>query len=477
MYIATGYPTEKNMQVLFKCLGAAQTVTGSKYILDIDNFRLMIDCGLFQGLKELRLRNWELFPIEPATIDAILLTHAHIDHIGYLPRLYKQGFRGPIYCTEATADLIPLMLQDSAKLQEEEAAYAAHKGYSKHSKPLPLYTVQDALQVLPLIVPVPIRTDFNLRDNISLRYEDAGHIVGAATLTLTLTGQHQSKKVVFSGDLGSNRDPLLNPPTAITEADCLIMESTYGGRIIPQTDVLEALANEIELAFAEDGCLLIPAFALGRTQNLLYYLKKLFEKRRLKKCSVYVDSPMAIEATYLYAKHLALDKYSKHYDADQLFHFPGLHYCREAEDSKRINDIRSGAVIISASGMATGGRILHHLYHRLPRPNDTVLFVGYQAEGTRGRRLLDGEPEVKMFGEYVPVKCRIRELPYFSAHADHEELMQWLHNFRQAPKMTFITHGEKAAATALQQAVITELKWRNVIIPEYLESFVLFDGI
>ncbi|WP_448519238.1 MBL fold metallo-hydrolase RNA specificity domain-containing protein [Rhodoflexus sp.] len=465
------------MQILFKCLGAAQTVTGSKYILDIGKFRLMVDCGLFQGLKELRLRNWELFPIEPYTINAILLTHAHIDHIGYLPRLYKQSFRGPIYCTEATADLLPMMLKDAAKLQEEEAAYAARKGYSKHSTPMPLYNFKDVEEVLPLIVPVPIRTDHSFHEQISLRYEDAGHIVGAASLTLTVTGNHQSKKIVFSGDLGSSHDPLLNPPTAQQAADCLIVESTYGGRTMPKVDVLEALAQEIESAFAEDGCLLIPAFALGRTQNLLYYLKQLFDKRRLKPFPVYVDSPMAIEATRLYAKHLSLDNHSRHYDADELFHFPSLHYCSEIANSKNINEVRSGAVIISASGMATGGRILHHLYNRLRRPQDTVLFVGYQAEGTRGWRLLEGETEVKIFGEYVPVKCRIRELPYFSAHADHAALINWLRNFEDSPKMTFITHGEKPAAEALQKTLIEELKWHNVIVPEYLESFVLFDGI
>ncbi len=465
------------MQILFKCLGAAQTVTGSKYILDIDNFRLMVDCGLFQGLKELRLRNRELFPVEPDTIDAIVLTHAHIDHIGYLPRLYKQGFRGTVYCTEATADLIPMMLKDSAKLQEEEATYAAKKGYSKHSMPLPLYTVKDVEDVLPLIAGVPVRTDFDLRDNISLRYEDAGHIVGAASLILTVQGEYQQKKIVFSGDLGSSRDPLLNPPTLLEEADCLIVESTYGGRVVPTADVLEALAQEIESAFAEDGCLLIPAFALGRTQNMLYYIKKIFQTRRLKPFPVYVDSPMAIEATCLYAKHLALDEQSKHCDANDLFHFPSLHYCLEVAESKRINDIRSGAVIISASGMATGGRIVHHLYNRLHRPQDTVLFVGYQAEGTRGKRLLAGETEIKMLGEYVPVKCRIRELPYFSAHADHDGLMHWLGAFQSAPKMTFITHGEKESAKALKNAIETQLHWHNVIIPEYMESFILFDRI
>lgn len=465
------------MQVILKFLGATQTVTGSKYILDIGEFRLMTDCGLFQGLKELRLRNWELFPIDPRTVDAVALTHAHIDHIGYLPRLCKQGFQGAIYCTEATADLLPMMLTDSAKLQEEEAAYAARKGYSKHSRPLPLYTVQDAERVLPLIKPVPLRSDYALNRYVSLHYEDAGHIAGAASLTVTVSGATRQKKIVFSGDLGSNRDPLLNPPSRLSRADCLIVESTYGGRYIPQTDVAEALAKEIETAFAEDGCLLIPAFALGRTQTLLYYLKQLFESRRLKPFPVYVDSPMAIEATRLYAKHLALDERSKHYEAEELFHFPSLHYCREIADSKRLNEIRSGAVIISASGMANGGRIVHHLYNRLTRRQDTLLFVGYQAEGTRGRRLLDGETEIKMFGEYVPVKCRIRELPYFSAHADHEGLMSWLQGFEHPPKMTFITHGEKQASQALRKAVLDQLHWQNVFIPEYMESFVLFNGI
>lgn len=465
------------MQVIFKCLGAAQTVTGSKYLVDVDQFRLMVDCGIFQGLKEWRLLNWSSFPIEPTTIHAIVLTHAHIDHIGYLPRLYKQGFRGPVYCTETTAQLIPLLLKDAAKLQEEEAAYAAGKGYSKHSPPLPLYTVKDVEQVLPLLVPLPMEKPFVLHPAIELTYYYAGHIAGAASILLNIKGRRQTKQVVFSGDLGSSCDPLLKPPTPIPATDCLIVESTYGGRFIPTVEVKQVLAQEIQQAFDQEGCVVIPAFAVGRTQTLLYYLKQIIAEKKLTPFPVYVDSPMAIQATELYAKYLAKDIHSKHRDQEELFHFPSLHFCQEIAQSKQLNEIDSGAVIISASGMATGGRVLHHLYHRLRRAQDTVLLVGYQAEGTRGRRLLDGEPELKIFGEYVPVKCRVRQLPIFSAHADHAGLMQWLERFQSPPAMTFITHGEKQACFALKQALAHQLDWHNIVVPQYLESFILFEGI
>ncbi|SFF49680.1 metallo-beta-lactamase family protein [Thermoflexibacter ruber] len=464
------------MDVSVKFLGAAQIVTGSKYLLDIDSFRLLIDCGLFQGKKEDRLKNWSPFPINPDSIDAILLTHAHIDHIGYLPRLCKQGFRGAIYCTDASLDLIPMMLKDAAKLQEEEAQYAEHKQYSKHDKPQPLYTLKDVDMVLPLLVGIPFEKEFFLNEQVSFRYQYAGHILGAGIIELFLKGNQMNKKIVFSGDLGRSNDPVLYPPKKIAEADFLFVESTYGNRNLTDQDPRADLASIINETLYYNGCILIPAFALGRTQAILYYLKQLFKAHKISPCRVFIDSPMAMNATDIYNKNKDLCKASLFEEDNEPFDFDNLYYCHEQQASMQINDIKSNAIIISASGMATGGRILHHLYHRLPRENDTLLFVGYQGEGTRGRRILNGEPEVRIFGEFVPVKCKVTKLDGLSAHADSEELFEWLSSFQEAPKNTFIVHGEKESAEALAKTIKEKLGW-NTFIPQYLESYQLFEGI
>jgi metallo-beta-lactamase family protein len=466
------------MDVRIKFLGATETVTGSRYLLDIGDYRLLVDCGLFQGLKDLRLRNWSLFPVEPNTINAVLVTHAHIDHVGYLPRLYKEGFRGQIYCTQASADLIPMMLADSAKLQEEEAEYAARKGFSKHSQPQPLYTQQDAARITPLLYPLDNDLPFVLTPQISFTFRDAGHLLGAAIIEMMITGEKMNKKIVFSGDLGIDDDPLLYAPTPIAEADVLLIESTYGNRDREPNDPKEDLAQAVENAFAHGGCVVIPSFALGRTQTLLHYFKELFLSGRLRPCPVYVDSPMATRATGLYEKHL--DIYRHHdekFSQKGFFEFPTLHFCADQEESQRINRIQSGAVIISAGGMMTGGRILHHLYNRLPRPQDTLLIVGYQGEGTRGRRILDGEDHIKIFGELVPVRCQVQVIDGLSAHADHGGLLAWAANFSKAPKFTFIVHGEKAGAQTFGEELKAKLGWSRVIVPQYLESFSLFEGI
>lgn len=464
------------MDVSVKFLGATQIVTGSKYLLNIDNFRLLVDCGLFQGKKEDRLKNWNQFPVNPESIDAIVLTHAHIDHIGYLPRLCKQGFRGDIYCTEASMDLIPMMLKDAAKLQEEEAEYAEHKHYSKHEKPQPLYNLKDVETVIPLLKSIPFEHEFFINERISFRYQYAGHILGAGIIELFLKGDRMNKKIVFSGDLGRHSDPVLYPPKKITEADFLFVESTYGNRDLKDEVPKEELANIINEALRYRGCVLIPAFALGRTQAILYYLKLLFREHKISPCKVYIDSPMAMSATTIYNKNKDLCKASLFEEDSTPFEFDNLQYCYEQASSVQLNSIKSDAIIISASGMATGGRILHHLYHRLPRENDTVLFVGYQGEGTRGRRILDGEPEVRIFGEFVPVKCKVVKLDGLSAHADSEELFNWLSVFKEAPKNTFIVHGEKESSQALAETIKEKLGW-NTFIPQYLESYQLFDGI
>jgi metallo-beta-lactamase family protein len=461
------------MDVRVKFLGANRTVTGSKHLLEVDDFRLMVDCGMFQGMKMLRLRNWEDFPVDPGSIDAIVLTHAHIDHTGYLPRLVRDGFSGPVYCTPATADLLELLLRDSAKLQVEEAEYTRRKGYSVHSNPEPLYNEKDVEQVLPLIQTVSFDEVFEIRPGVRLRIKPAGHILGAGMVEVLLKGKEQEKTVLFSGDLGRYHDPLHPAPTEPGKADVLFIESTYANKYPVEVDLMEELASKLRAALKRGGCVVIPAFAVGRTQMILYYLRQIFLSGRMETVPVYVDSPMAISASRLYRHYLGGPSES---GDDQYFDFPSLHYVTEQSQSIGLNDIKSGAIIISASGMATGGRILHHLANRLPRREDTVLFIGFQVEGSRGRDLLDGKPEIRIFGEYFPVYCQVDQVTGFSAHANREELKKWLSSFTQSPKMTFVVHGEIDACVAMRDYIKKELGW-NAMVPEYLESYKLFSGI
>jgi metallo-beta-lactamase family protein len=466
------------MNVRLKFLGAAQTVTGSRYLLEVDRKKILIDCGLFQGKKELRLRNWEPFPVDPETISLIIITHAHIDHIGYLPRLVKQGFRGRIVCTHATEDLMRIMLKDAAKLQEEEALFAFKKGYSKHSRPEPLFTEEDAERVFQLIESIRPGKFKKLGETLSLTYHNAGHILGSSIVELEINGGKSPKKIVFSGDLGRYDDPIMFPPAAITEADILLLESTYGDRLNPVDQVEANLSRLIHEACERKGAILIPAFAVGRTQLLIYYLHHLMERKRIPVIPFFIDSPMAISVTNLYEQHAGEHKIKvKREDGllRSIFDDPHVHFCNTPESSKALNSYKNSCIIISASGMATGGRILHHLYHRLQNENDTVLFVGYQAEGSRGRRILDGEPTVKIFGEEVPVRCRVEVVNGLSAHADQDELLRWAGQLKEKPKMTFIIHGEPASSTALKTR-LEAIGWQP-IIPQYLETFQLFTGI
>lgn len=466
------------MDVRLRFLGAAQSVTGSKYLLEIDSRKILVDCGMFQGKKELRLRNWEPLPVDPATIHTVIITHAHIDHIGYLPRLVKDGFRGRILCTHATKDLMKIMLRDAAKLQEEEAQFAFKKGYSKHSKPEPLFTIEDAERVLEFVDSIRLEKETKVIDNVSLTYYNAGHILGSAIVELTLTTKNQTKRIVFSGDLGRYDDPIMYPPKALTEADILFVESTYGDRLNPMDQVEEDLIKIINEAVKNNGTILVPAFAVGRTQILLFYFQKLMASKKIPLLPIYIDSPMAISVTELYERHGSEHKIKVEREGNQLrsiFDSPQIHFCSTPESSKALNDIKTPAIIISASGMATGGRILHHLFHRLRREHDTVLLAGYQAEGSRGRRIQDGESIIKIFGEQVPLNCHVNTIHGLSAHADQSEILKWLSNFKDSPKMTFITHGELASATALA-AKIDEMGW-NTIIPEYLQTVGLFSGI
>ncbi|GJM27965.1 MAG: MBL fold metallo-hydrolase [Cyclobacteriaceae bacterium] len=462
------------MNVGVRFLGAARTVTGSKYLLDIDGYKLLIDCGLFQGVKKLRQRNWQDFPAHPDDIDAVLITHSHIDHIGYLPRIFKQGYQGPIFCTEVTADLMRIMLMDSAKIQEEEAAFARKKGYSRHANPEPLYGVEHVEVLFSSLNPVPTNDWVTLQPNIKVRFINAGHILGSSIIEIEITGSKGTRRVVFSGDLGRYDQPVLRNPEKVEKADVLFVESTYGDRNNPSISPKESLASIINEAYNRQGCIIIPAFALGRTQLVVFYLKQLLEEQKIPEISVYIDSPMAISVTDLYKKHFEAHKLRESELEESVFDYRGLQYCKTAGESKRINEIQKNAIIVSASGMCTGGRIIHHLYHRLRRENDTILFVGYQALGTRGRRILDKEPTIRMFGQDVPVRCSVRQISGLSAHADQSELMRWLGNFSEIPEHTFITHGEPESANALAALLKKQRNWHSVV-PDYLEWHQLFD--
>lgn len=465
------------MNVRVKFLGAASEVTGSKYLLQIGTFNLLVDCGLFQGRKDLRLLNWAPFPMPPSEIDAVIITHAHLDHTGYLPKLFKDGYNGPVYCTAATADLMELILLDSADLQTEEAKFAKKKGYSKHENPLPLYTIEDVKPIKENIRSTHFEKTITISENIQVCFHNAGHILGAAIVALTIKGEEQTKTIVFSGDLGRQDDPILYPPKLMQQADILFVESTYGNRDIKVTDredVLE-LMNE---TFEKDGNLIVPAFSIGRTQTLLMLLKEALHQKEIPKVRIVVDSPMAIAATGFYQKHKS---YHKLRDVDiqedesflALAH--NLTFTRTAEDSKKINEMTHDTIIIAGSGMMTGGRILHHLYHRLPHAENVILITGYQPEGGRGWRLQRGEPTLRIFGQEVPVKAKVFTINGLSAHADRSELLDWLNGFQEAPKHTFVVHGEKESAAALQET-LSEKGW-NAHVPHYLESVELFTHI
>lgn len=465
------------MDVTVKFLGGTGTVTGSRFLLTIGGHRVLFECGLFQGLKELRLRNREPFPVDPAGIHAVVISHAHLDHCGYLPKLVKEGFCGPVYCTEPTADLLEIMLLDAAKLQEEEAAFAFSKGYSKHSNPQPLYTTQDAQAVLPMIKSYPYGEKIRITDSTEIVFSDAGHMLGSAITEFFITGKQQTKKIVFSGDLGRPENVMLKSPTPVKDADILFIESTYGNKDNPSSDPALDLERIVNEAMKRRGVLLIPAFAVGRTQLLLYYLHKLMKEDKIPDVPVYIDSPMAISATYLYYRYPDYHKvkfnssvFARELETDMLV------FVKTSNHSKSLNEIRSNAIIISSSGMMTGGRILHHLYHRLRNEKDTLLITGYQAEGTRGRDIVDGKPTIKIFGEEVPVRCHIENISSLSGHADRSELFDWMRNFEGRPKYVFTVHGEGKDLKAYAAAIRENFKW-NVIEPQYMESVRLFDSI
>lgn len=451
-------------------LGAAGTVTGSKYVLESDGYRVMIDCGLFQGLKALRLRNWEPLPLNPASINDVVLTHAHIDHTGYLPRLVRDGFKGTVYATKATSDLLTIMLPDSARLQEEEAEYANRKGFAKHHPALPLYTESDAKAALRLLTGVNYEEKIRLSKAVSVRFTQAGHILGSGCVKAEITPHEGDPfSILFSGDLGRYDEPILNDPAPVHETDYLLIESTYGNRTHENIDPKDRLAEIINTTAERGGKIIIPAFAIGRTQLLIYYLRELEDEGRIPIIPVVVDSPMGSSATRFYSKHKEEHDLDMQRLADDKRNALATHNFRLVHGragSKELNNLRGSAIIISASGMATGGRVLHHLFHNLPDPASTVILVGYQAEGTRGRRLQNGEKTLRLLGENVPVNAHVETIGSLSAHADSNEIMRWLSEFKRPPRQTFIVHGEPEASSSLADLIQTKLGWA-VQIPQY----------
>jgi metallo-beta-lactamase family protein len=452
-------------------LGAAGCVTGSKHLVEANGKRLLVDCGLFQGGRELKQHNWDPLPIQPASIDWVVLTHAHIDHTGYLPRLVRDGFRGPILANAATQDLCQLLLPDSAHLQEEDAAYAARKSYSRHKPPLPLYTVDEAAEALTRFQTIPREGPYKISPEFSVRLYDAGHILGSSIIELTITENGKTTVVVFTGDLGRYNQPILKDPKPVAHADYLVCESTYGDREHPTDARQEQLADAVNRAVSRGGVIVVPAFAVGRTQTLLYVLRQLEDTGRIERLPTYLDSPMAISVTGLYEKHR--EDHNLQFTEEERKEDPlcvrEVHMTRTVEDSKKINAIKTPCLILSASGMATGGRVVHHLIQRLPDARNLVMMVGYQAEGTPGRALLDGARSVRLHGEEVPVRAEIVDMPQFSAHADRNEMERWLGNFQAAPRQMFLVHGEPGGASALRDAVAAKFHWQ-VSVPAYMDS-------
>ena len=446
-------------------LGATDTVTGSKYVLDTGAHRVMVDCGLFQGYKSLRLRNWDPLAINPHHVDAVVLTHAHIDHSGYLPLLVRNGFRGPVYCTKGTAELCNIMLPDSARLAVEDAQYANAQGFSRHHPALPLYDEKDAAKALRKLHPMAYGERFPVVDGVEAEFHRAGHIIGAATLTLFAGGQ----RIVFSGDLGRQVDPVMRPPEPVAEADTLLVESTYGDRVHPAGDPLDVLEQIVRRTIGQGGTLLIPAFAVGRTQALLFCLYQLIRTHRIPHVPIYLDSPMAERATEVFAHHVD----DLHIEAADCQAACALAVpIQSPQQSMHLSSDRTPKIILAASGMATGGRVLHHLKSFGGGKHNAILMSGFQAAGTRGAALLAGQRALRVHGREVPIRATVEQIANLSAHADVNELMTWLHGFTRAPRQTFVVHGEPAASDALRQRIERELQW-PVRMPEYRQTYPL----
>jgi len=456
---------EHSPKFVVSFLGATDTVTGSRYLLESDRSRLLVDCGLFQGYKKLRQRNWAAPGFEAASLQAVVLTHAHLDHTGYLPRLANAGFTGPVYCTPGTRDLLRILLPDAGHLQEEEARLAGRYGFSHHAPPLPLFTREDALRCLEQLRVVDYRTPFDVTEEVRGSFTRAGHIVGSASLLLEVG----KTSIVFSGDVGRPNDPIMRAPEPLPAADYLVVESTYGDRRHAQQPPQLELARIVEATVARGGTLVIPAFAVGRAQHILHLLADLRRQAALANVPIFLDSPMAIDATEIFRQHVEEHRLS----ADECRQMCRIaQYSSSSDESKAIDAMSGPMIIISASGMATGGRVLHHLKRFLPDERSAVLLVGYQSAGTRGRSLADGVEELKIHGQYVPVRAKVHKLDALSAHADYAEIIAWLRQSSIAPGRTFVTHGEPAAADALRRRLRDELGWET-LVPDHASRFAL----
>jgi metallo-beta-lactamase family protein len=454
-------------------LGAARTVTGSKYLLEVDGRRLLIDCGLFQGLKELRLRNWEPLPVSADSISAVVLTHAHVDHSGYLPRLVAQGFTGRVFCTAGTADLCRIVLPDAGRLAEEDAREANRHGYTRHKPALPLFTEADAIRALDHLQPFGYERAAPVLPGVEAEFINAGHLLGSGFVVLTIAGPPRVRSV-FSGDLGRYDRPILPDPSPVSSADVLLLESTYGDTLHEADDQAEHLAAIVGETVQRGGRVIVPAFAIGRVEEVIYWLKKLEERRAIPVLPVYLDSPMAVEAWQEYsARSYELDPDVRPERGElSAFCTRRFRFVTSTQQSMELACTKTPAIVISSSGMATGGRVLFHLAAGLPDACNTVLFTGYQAAGTRGRDLLEGARSIKIHGQMVPVAARIEQIQSMSAHADQGEILRWLSNFERPPRVTYLVHGEPVPMDALCEVMRTRLNW-TVETGEYLQTVEL----
>ncbi len=452
-------------------LGATETVTGSKFHLSNQTHSWLIDCGLYQGLKDLRRRNWHPFPVDLKALNAVMLTHAHIDHSGYIPIVVRDGFKGNVLASEPTVELCKILLPDAGYIQEEDAKFAAKKGFSKHEHPMALYTYQDAVNSLTSLKGVEDREWHNLSDEVRMMLRPAGHILGSRVINISVKEKHRKFNIMFAGDLGTYDSLISVDPGHVKSVNYLVMESTYGDKLHVEENVFERFEKIINTTVARGGKVIIPAFAVGRTQEVLFILRQLDEEGRLPNVPIYLNSPLAIDATDIYLKYAAEqsvfnDKVKA--EGEKAFRPSKLVMVQDPEESKQLNALQEPAIILSSSGMMTGGRILHHLKAYLPDPKSTLVMTGFQAAGTRGRSILDGAKAIKIHGMPVAVNSQIEFVDSLSAHADYDDILRWLRGFESPPKKTFLVHGEPDACLGLKRRIEEELHW-NVEIPKYLD--------